>query len=140
MNRRDILKTLGLGALGLIAQGPAAIAQTTKVAPQKSSQFKYCLNTSTIRGQKPGLKKSIEIAVQAGYDSLELWVGDVKDYKSQGNSLSTLKRYMDDSKITVEDAIGFAPWMVDDDQQRAAGFTQMKEEMQLMLELGCKRI
>ena len=109
--------------------------------PQKdNSQFKYCLNTSTIRGQKPGLKKSIEIAVQAGYDSLELWVGDVKDYKSQGNSLAALKKYMDDSKITVEDAIGFAPWIVDDEQQRKTGFEQMKEEMLLMLELGCTRI
>jgi 2-keto-myo-inositol isomerase len=137
MNRRDSLKILGLGAAWSLMPSMTGHAHP----PQKgTSQFKYCLNTSTIRGQKPGLKKSIEIAVEAGYDSLELWVGDVKEYKSQGNSLALLKKYMDDSKITVEDAIGFAPWMVDDEQQRKAGFDQMREEMSLMLELGCKRI
>jgi 2-keto-myo-inositol isomerase len=106
----------------------------------QASTFRFCLNTSTIRGQKPGLKRSIEVAVEAGYDSLELWVGDVKEFKAQGNSLSSLKKYMSDSRITVEDAIGFAPWMTDDDQQRTAGFAQMKGEMQLMLELGCTRM
>jgi 2-keto-myo-inositol isomerase len=135
MNRRDTLKALGLTAgLGALA-GPGL----TMAMQQPASRFRYCLNTSTIRGQNLGLKKTIEIAVEAGYDSLELWVGDVKEYK-KGNSLTALKKYMDDSKITVEDAIGFASWMVDDDQQRSAGFAQMKEEMQLMLELGCTRI
>lgn len=134
MNRRDTLRTLGLSAgLGLT---PLAMAASS---PAKSD-FRFCLNTSTIRGQKPGLKKSIEIAVEAGYDSLELWVGDVKEFKAQGNSLATLKKYMADSHITVEDAIGFAPWMVNDDQQRETGFKQMKEEMELMTELGCVRI
>ena len=135
MKRRSVLKSMGLTAgfsflpaMGFSRPRPAA------------GTFKFCLNTSTIRGQKPGLKKSIEIAVEAGYDSLELWVGDVKEFKAQGNSLATLRKYMSDSKITVDDAIGFAPWMADDDQQRAAGFVQMKEEMQLMLELGCTRI
>lgn len=134
------MRTLGLTAgLGLMAE-PVLSSVPMAGMQQKPVSFKYCLNTSTIRGQKPGLRRSIEIAVEAGYDSLELWVGDVKEFKSQGNSLSSLKKYMDDSKITVEDAIGFAPWIVDDEQQRTAGFVQMKEEMQLMLELGCRRI
>jgi len=126
--------------MGLVA-GLGLLPEIAIARPRRqASTFKYCLNTSTISGQKPGLKRSIEIAVEAGYDALELWVGNVKEFKSQGNSLSTLKKYMNDSKITVEGAIGFAPWMVDDDQQRATGFAQMKEEMQLMLELGCTRI
>jgi 2-keto-myo-inositol isomerase len=140
MNRRNAIKSLGLTAgLGLLGNEGLSFAESHR--PQKlPGLFRYCLNTSTISGQKLGLKKTIEVAVEAGYDSLELWVGDVKEYKAQGNSLQSLKRYIDDSKITVEDAIGFAPWMVDDDQQRMAGFTQMKEEMELMLELGCRRI
>lgn len=126
--------------MGLVA-GMSLLPEIVLAKPRsQASTFKYCLNTSTIRGQKPGLKRSIEIAVEAGYDALELWVVDVKEFKTQGNSLSALKKYMDDSKITVAGAIGFAPWMVDDDQQRTAGFAQMKDEMQLMLELGCTRI
>jgi 2-keto-myo-inositol isomerase len=135
MQRRDLLKTVGL-ATGLGMAPSLAFSREKK----SSSQFKFCLNTSTIRGQKPGLQKSIEIAAKAGFDSVELWVGDVKEYKEQGNSLKTLKKFLDENHITIEDAIGFAPWMVEDDQQRQAGFAQMKQEMELMAELGCKRI
>jgi sugar phosphate isomerase/epimerase len=64
----------------------------------------------------------------------------VKEYKDQGHSLTSLKKYLEDSHIVVEDAIGFAPWMVEDEQQRKAGFSQMRQEMEWMAELGCGRI
>src|SRR4051812_32640815 len=109
MQRRDLLKTVGLSAGFAVAPSLAF-----SLEKKSSGQFKFCLNTSTLRGQKPGLQKSIEIAAKAGFDSVELWVGDVKEYKDQGNSLKTLKKFLDDSHVTVEDAIGFAPWMVED--------------------------
>jgi sugar phosphate isomerase/epimerase len=65
---------------------------------------------------------------------------DVQEYKKNGGSMPALKKLIDDNHLTVEDAIGFAPWMVDDEDQRTKGFAQMKEEMQLMSEIGCKRI
>jgi sugar phosphate isomerase/epimerase len=135
MNRREVIAGLGL-ATGL------TLAPSLSFSKQKNppSQFKFCLNTSTIKGQKPTVPQTVEIAAKAGFDSMELWVGDIKEYKNQGNSLKSLKKLLDDSKVTVEDAIGFAPWMVEDEQQREAGFKQMKDEMELMAELGCKRI
>lgn len=135
MQRRQLIKTLGVASAAIMT-APLAYSQTKKTP----GTFKFCLNTSTIMGQKPGLKNSIDIAARAGYDSLELWVMDVKAYKDGGNSMTVLKKFINDSKLTVEDAIGFAPWMVDDEQQRQAGFNQMKQEMELMAELGCKRI
>jgi 2-keto-myo-inositol isomerase len=135
MNRRESFKALGLVA-GATALPGLAFSEQKKSA----SQFKFCLNTSTIRGQKLGLTKTIETAARAGFDSLELWVMDVKEYKQNGGSMTALKKLIDDNHLTVEDAIGFAPWMVDDDAQRTAGFAQMKEEMLLMAEIGCKRI
>ncbi len=135
MNRREALKAVGL-ATGMAAAPGLAFSAEKKAA----GKFRFCLNTSTISGQKPGLKGYVEIAAKAGYDGVELWVGEVKDFKKQGNSLSSLKKLLDDSHMVVEDAIGFAPWMVDDDEQRKAGFVQMREEMDLMAELGCKRI
>ncbi len=135
MKRRDVLKTLGL-ATGIIMVPDFAFSEQMK----PSAKFRFCLNTSTISGQKSGLQKYIEIAAKAGYDGVELWVQDVKDFKEQGKSLKTLKKFLNDSHLTVEDAIGFAPWMVEDEQQRRAGFEQMKLEMELMAELGCRRI
>jgi len=135
MNRRDALKTLGLSA-GFAMMPALSFSESKK----PTAKFKFCLNTSTIRGQNPGLQKSIEIAAKAGFDSVELWVQEVKDFKNQQGSLKSLKKLLDDSHIIVEDAIGFAPWMVEDETQRKAGFAQMKEEMELIAELGCTRI
>jgi len=135
MKRRDVIRTLG------IASGVALTPGITMAEEKKpSGKFKYCLNTSTISGQKSGLQKYVEVAAQAGYDGLELWVQDVKEFKAQGKSLKQLKKFLDDSHLTVDDAIGFAPWMVDDENQRKAGFEQMKTEMEMMAELGCTRI
>lgn len=137
MNRRESLKALGLAAGATTLPSPSFAEPTRKAAP---AQFKFCLNTSTIRGQKLGLTKTIETAARAGFDSLELWVMDVKEYKDNGGSMPALKKLIDDSKLTVEDAIGFAPWMVDDEATRTKGFAQMKDEMLLMSEIGCRRI
>ncbi len=135
MNRSDALKTLGL--ISGMTLAPQLVFPLEK---KKQTKFKYCLNTSTISGKPQGLKKYLDIAVQAGYDGVEVWVHDVKEFKAQGNSLKSLKKFLNDSQLIVEDAIGFAPWMVDDDQQRKAGFDQIQQEMELMIELGCTRI
>ena len=124
MKRRDVIKTLGLTS-GVALAPQFALAEEKKPA----GKFRFCLNTSTISGQKSGLQKYVEVAAKAGYDGLELWVQDVKEFKAQGKSLKDLKKFLDHSHLTVDDAIGFAPWMVDDENQRMAGFEQMRVEM-----------
>jgi len=140
MNRRNALKTtpilFGVTA-GLTLLGPVGFTKNTKKTTDK---FKLSLNTSTISGQKLGVEKYIDIAARAGYDCIELWTGDVKEYVSKGGSLRSLKKLLDDNKLPVVDAIGFSPWMVDDEEQRKAGFKQMREEMEMMAALGCPRI
>jgi len=108
------------------------------VSVRKQNQtdgFQYCLNTSTISGQKPGLLKSIEIAAEAGYDSVEIWIRDVKEYLQSGDSLVRLRRFVEQSGIKVANAIGFAPWMMGEE-----GFRQMKEEMEILASINCPRI
>lgn len=136
MNRRNALKTVSASA-GLTLLGPVGFTKGTKKTADK---FKLSLNTSTISGQKLGVEKYIDIATRAGYDCIELWAGDVKEYVSKGGSLRTLKKLLDDSKLPVVDAIGFSPWMVEDEAERKAGFKQMREEMEMMAALGCPRM
>ncbi|MEO5603551.1 MAG: sugar phosphate isomerase/epimerase family protein, partial [Cyclobacteriaceae bacterium] len=124
-----------------LTTGLALLGQQNFAGVQKNnSKFKFSLNTSTVSGQKPGIEKYIDIGARAGYDCLEVWIGDIKTYLTNGGSLRALKKLMDDSKITAENAIGFATWMTDDDEQRKAGFQQMREEMEIMAALGCTRI
>lgn len=135
MNRRNALQTLAITS-GAIAAAPAAFASKQKL----KNKFRFSLNTSTISGQKPGIEKYIDIAARAGYECIEPWIGDLKAYVDNGGSLRTLKKLLDDNKLTAVNAIGFAPWMSDDDAQREAGFKQMREEMEIMAALGCTRI
>lgn len=135
MNRRHAIKTATVTS-GLALLGPLGFANEKR----SDDKFKFSLNTSTIGGQKLGIEKYIDIAARAGYDCIECWIGDLKAYVGNGGSLRALKKLLDDSKIPAVNAIGFAPWMTDDDDQRKAGFKQMREEMEMMAALGCTRI
>lgn len=115
------------------------VPEATYAAKKKPSNFRYCLNTSTIRGQNPGILKYIEIASKAGYDGIELWIEDIKAYVKE-NSAAKLKQHLQDHKIKAENAIGFAPWMAADEAKSKAGFLQMEEEMKLLAEIGCSRV
>lgn len=130
LTRRNLFKTASLATMATMLPGIAF-----PKSEEKSSSFRFCLNTSTIRGQKPGLLKCIEIASKAGYDGVELWVEEVKKHLEAGNTVSSLKKYIDDRGLKVENAIGFAPWLMG--QQ---GMDQMKSEMEIMASIGCTRI
>lgn len=136
VSRRESLKLIGAAAGVSIMPGLSCTIKET----QPKHQFRYCLNTSTIRGQEPGLEGAIRIAAEAGYDGVELWVNEVKSYRDEGNDLKELSEIIRSSGLKVEGAIGFAPWIVNDDEQRRIGFLRMEEEMNMMAELGCTRI
>lgn len=135
-NRRTILKLAGLACLTSILPGTTIFAASS----QKKGPFRFCLNTSTISGQKPGLLKSIEIAATAGYDGLELWISEIKEYIAQGNTIESLADFIRKKGLVVEDAISFTTWMSDDETKRKAGLEQLEAEMKMMAVLGCKRI
>ncbi|MCH6198034.1 sugar phosphate isomerase/epimerase [Aquiflexum sp. LQ15W] len=134
--RRSAIKTLGL-TTGLFASAGVLEAVSKN---KKESQFSYCLNTSTIMGQKPGLIGYLDIASKAGYDGVELWIRDIQEYLADGNSVTGLRKYISDSGLKFENTIGFAPWMVDDEEKRKAGMVQMEQEMELLASLGCVRV
>jgi sugar phosphate isomerase/epimerase len=104
------------------------------------SSFRYCFNTSTIRGQKLSLVEEIEIAAQAGYQAIEPWIGEIETHVRQGGALADLKKRISDLGLTVESAIGFAEWIVDDDARRARGLEQARHDMDLVQQIGGKRI
>ena len=135
INRRELLKLSVAAAVAAFLPGISMAAVTRPQGP-----FRFCLNTSTIRGQNLALSAVIEIAAKAGYDGMELWVNDIKDYLKQGNSIQSLARLISEKNLTVENAISFTSWMVDDDTKRKAGLTQLEEEMKMIAALGCHRI
>ncbi len=130
VNRRTFISGMTIASAGLFS-----FKGIKEVRGENHSRFRYCLNTSTIRGQSPGLKGYIEIASKAGYDGVELWVRDVRDYVSKGNSLLSIKRMVEDHNLSIEGAIGFAPWL-----KSSEGMSQMKADMEMMASIETKRI
>ncbi|HEX4795481.1 MAG TPA: sugar phosphate isomerase/epimerase family protein [Humisphaera sp.] len=122
----------------------ATMASTVKAAEQSNrpadEPFGYCLNTSTISGANLSIVEQITVASKAGYHAIEPWVRDIDAYVKKGNSLNDLAKRLSDAGITVEDAIAFANWVVDDDTRRAAGFEQMKRDMDTVAQIGAKHI
>jgi sugar phosphate isomerase/epimerase len=118
---------------------------TTSVVPVSSTQkapapFTLCLNLSTIRGQNRGFVKELEIASQAGFRSVEIWINTLQDYLKTGATPAQAKRVLADNGLKAENAIGFAQWVVDDEGTRTKGLDQLKREMEMLAEVGCPRI
>jgi sugar phosphate isomerase/epimerase len=84
--------------------------------------------------------EEIDIVSQAGYQAIEPWINEIEAYVKQGGSLPDLKKRIIDCGLTVESAIGFAEWIVDDDARRAKGLEQARRDMDLVQQIGGKRI
>ena len=137
LTRRHLLKVAGATtATAVVIRKPLhAKAPTVDEHP-----FGYCLNTSTIQGQKVPLVDQIRIASTAGYNGIEIWLRDLDKYVAEGGSLPDLKKQLADLNLSVESAIGFATWIVDDPNQRQAGLEQARRDMEKLRQIGGKRI
>ena len=147
LSRRQVLGTMGAvaGTTLLGNCSPAASEQSNTSVPAtdpgtQQALFTYCLNTSTIREQKLGLMKEIETAAEAGYDGIEVWIPTMQAFLDGGGKLADVKKLADDSGIRIENAIGFAPWIVDDPEVRAKAFEQARREMDMLAQIGCPRL
>lgn len=123
--------------VGEQAAAPRAAAQSA--SPRPESSFRYSLNLATLRGHKLDIVKQIEVAGQAGYDGIEPWVDSIEEYVKAGGTAEELRKRISDAGLTVEGAIGFPEWIVEDEARRAKGFERAKREMDLVARIGGKR-
>lgn len=136
MNRRELLKALG--ATAAISFLPRL--STAEATYKADVSFTYCLNMATIRGHNLGFVKEMKVASDAGFTSAEIWIDSLQTYLRTGGTLKDAKKRLDDLGIKVENAIGFAEWIAEDKAKRTAGIEQMKREMEMLAQIGCKRI
>ena len=148
MKIKNVSRRKAIAQTGMIL-GAAWASQSLRAAPASSSSaavpsagdpFLFCLNTATIRGQNLGLVKEIEVAAQAGYQAIEPWTSSLEDHVKKGGSLKDINKRLRDAGLTMESAIGFPEWIVDDDSKRAAGLERAKYEMDLIAQAGGKRL
>ena len=118
-----------LAACGLVRADAAA-----------AEPFLYGLNTSTLMGQKLDIVEIVEIAAKAGYQAIEPWIRELDDYAKKGHDLKSLGQRMRDHGLRVESAIGFFEWTVDDETRRKKAFEEAKRNMDLVQQIGGKRL
>ena len=151
LSRRDLLTrgatlaaAAALPAIPFLEETVSA-QQTAQPTPQPSDRsatepFGYCLNTSTIRGHNLSITEEIDIAAEAGYRAIEPWIGKIDAYVEKGGSLKDLAKRIADHGMTVESSIGFAQWIVNDDEKRTKGMEAAKRDMDRVAQIGGKRM
>jgi 2-keto-myo-inositol isomerase len=144
ITRRQLLATATatVTATATATVTATATATATRAADPEQSvdPFRFCLNTSTIRGQKLGLLQEIVLAGKVGYSGIEPWIREIDQFERDGGSLKDLAKQIQDAGLKVESAIGFAQWIVDDDKQRTAALEQARRDMDKVRQLGGTRI
>ena len=134
----------------LLAAGVAAVAATAIRADEKKPDpkpaWKFCLNTSTVRkaegqwGKPRAITELIDIASKAGYSAIEPWIQELDEYTKDGGTLKDLGKKFADAGLAVPDCIGFAEWLVNDDDRRKKGLETAKRDMYKVLAVGGKCI
>jgi 2-keto-myo-inositol isomerase len=131
LSRRGVLA--GAAVAGIALGTKQFSAAETKSSP---SRVQYSLNMSTVRGQKLSVPDQVDLAAKAGYDAIEPWIGELRQYEQSGGSIADLRKRIADRGLKVPSAIGFAEWIVDDEKRRAAGMEQAKKDMDLIRSIG----
>lgn len=119
--------------------GSLFAAQDADPQPDRPN-FRYCLNTSTIRGQNLSIEAEIDLAAKAGYDGIEPWLNKLLQHQTDGGKLSDLRKRLDDHGLQVEGAIGFANWISDDEATRRKGLENARRDMEVVAAIGGSRI
>jgi sugar phosphate isomerase/epimerase len=143
VSRRRALAQTGLLIGAALTSDPLAAtsrAADTPATAQAQRPFLFSLNMATIQGQKLGIEKEVQVAAAAGYDAIEPWISSLDDFVNAGGKLADLKKQIADLGLTVESAIGFSEWLAEDDARRAKGLERAKRDMDLVAQIGGKRI
>jgi 2-keto-myo-inositol isomerase len=130
----------GLLAAGAAVVGTSTISTLAAETPAPAGSFRFCFNTSTISGQRLSLVQEIDLIAKVGYNAIEPWVRELEAHVKGGGKLSDIRKRVADAGLTVEDAIGFAAWIPDDETERSKGLEQAKRDMELVAQVGGKRM
>lgn len=135
VTRREML-SCGTAAAAVSALSLRATAGQVQRTDDSSEPFPISLNTSTLRGHKLPIAKTVDIVAKAGYRGIEVWVDELDRHVEGGGTLKELDQRIKDRGLKVTGAIAFFEWMVDDGARRANGFDEAKRRMEQLAQIG----
>jgi len=102
-------------------------------------KFRLCLNTSTIRPVKSIIEK-IQIAIEYGFEGIELWHDDLTAYEKQSGSLDDIKKLLDDNKLEVVTTIALHGWVSSIGGEYEKALDDARAKMKQAAAIGAKHI
>ncbi len=152
VSRRAFLGALAGGFSAAMSTGHARAdfleaAKEETLEPISNSlnpeHVRFSLNLGTIRSYDLNLKQELEVARDAGYRSVEIWLDRLADYtrgadnkEFDSSKLRELRNFLDSEGLRVEGGIGFASWIAHDDDRRAAGLDELRRQAEALAILG----
>lgn len=113
---------------------------TANTPEQERTAVTFALNTSIISGYGLSLPDMIRLTAEAGFSGIEIWTQDVEDFIQHGGSLEQLAALIRESGLSVENLIGFAPCVSEDETLRQEGVKQFRKELEYVKALDGKHI
>lgn len=138
ISRRQVLMSAAAATTSGLVSANCPAGESAVRPPDEP--FGYCFNTSTIRGQKLPFPRKLEAIARAGFRAIEPWLDEMQQYIKEGGTATDLRKRLEDLGLSIESAIGFHEWIVDDDARRKAALEQAKRDMDFIAQLGGKRI
>lgn len=97
---------------------------------------RFCLNTATIRNAPLDLQ--IELAREAGFRQIGLWLKDVEAAMQQGNSLDEIKKHLDSAGLRVAEFCFLKGWQDANSAQLQEVLKQTHHICKVSRGLGCE--
>ena len=109
----------------------------TQEEDDEMNDFKYCLNTSTIRSDGASVLDTIDTAADAGYAGIEPWAMELDAFVEGGGSLDEVRAKAESRDIQVVNLIAFPEWAVPEDDRRTAGMEEAERCLEMAQALNC---
>ena len=141
-------RTALTGMVGMAAAGATGCATSGRPESKSShartgwqdgrSPWPVCLDTATIR--PASMEDKVRIAAEAGYDAIEPWEGELRDYERDGGSLEDLGRRIADAGLFVPSVIGLWNAIPPTRETFDASLPATRDRMRMAAAIGSRQI
>lgn len=138
MNRRKFIQTTSLSGAALASGLSVSFGELKSEYQKGKSPWPLCLNVSTIRPSS--LEEKIDVTHKAGFDAIELWIGDLEKYEEDGGSLNEIGSIIKEKGLFVPNIIGLWDCMPMDDQEFKYSLPSTRERMRMSAAVGAKHV
>lgn len=146
MKRRKFIRNSALLSMAPAVGACASSTEEKKSAEPVVEETRYqngrspwpiCLDTFTIR-TAGDIEKKVDIAIKAGYDAIEPWDSELKEYEEKGGDLKALGRLIRDKGMFVPSMIGLWGCLPENEDAFQESLAATRDRMRMAAAIGCE--